>query len=526
MVDQLTPPSPDDTLHELRQLLHTAIYDTGSFSNEEGYWPHTIYHVDLALDELRRRLAGRPLADDELAAVRAAVAAPDAPPETAARLLAALRQWTRPLIETLLTDPLPELRVVALHAGPHPPERWLPALDDPHPLVRRATVALLAGRIRDDAVPDALALVRNALGDPDEAVRRAAMEAAQRYYSGERDDLVAAVAEHDPDPAIRQIALHVLVAASHRHDRRLTPEVHDVLLRALDSPDPARRASGACALRRYGGAEIGHALCARLLVEDDSQVLKCLLEYRGYRVYQPQVIPRLTELLARVTEPPLRVSIARTLAQFDGAAVTLLAPLLDERATRPTAVSSLRWLGNVRGLAPLAGLMAQIGDHRSEYQTRREISEAVREIVRRARWRQPGPPAAETLEALRTQIDALRPPAVRFRGRDVPALPVRETPFATWLLLADGTLLRRSPRAQGPLRAERDPLSRFVALAYGAYRHPELEALVPLPAQEATSLCICDGRGIILRNWRGVEEHPCSHCKGLGWLPHGPAVIS
>lgn len=60
--------------------------------------------------------------------------------------------------------------------------------------------------MRDAAGPDALALVRNALGDPDEAVRRS--------YDGERDALVAAVAEHDPDPARRQIALHVLVAAS------------------------------------------------------------------------------------------------------------------------------------------------------------------------------------------------------------------------------------------------------------------------------------------------------------------------
>lgn len=63
-------------------------------------------------------------------------------------------------------------------------------------------------------MPDALALVRNALGDPDEAVRRAAVMAARRSYDGERDALVAAVAEHDPDPAMRQIALHVLVAAS------------------------------------------------------------------------------------------------------------------------------------------------------------------------------------------------------------------------------------------------------------------------------------------------------------------------
>jgi len=98
----------------------------------------------------------------------------------------------------------------------------------------------------------------------------------------------------------------------------------------------------------------------------------------------------------------------------------------------------------------------------------------------------------------------------------VRALPIRETPFAAWLLLPDGTLLRRPVGVVGPLRREEDPLARFVALAYGAYRYPELEALV-LPPERQPGLCICDGRGLILRNWRGVEENPCSHCQGLGW---------
>lgn len=523
MVDPVALPSPDDNLNELRRLLHTAIYNTDSYTDDEGYWPRTVPYADLAVRELRHRLAGRPPNDGELAAVREAVVAPDAPPAAAGRLLAALREWSRPLIEALLADPLPELRVVALHAGPHPPDRWLPALADPHPLVRRVAVDLLATHARSAAVPDALVLVRSALGDPDESVRRVAMAAARRYYDGERDAIIAAAAEHDPDPAMRQIALHQLVAASHRHDRRLTPEVRDVLLRALASPDPSRRASGACALGRYGGAEIARVLCARLLVEEDSGALACLITYEGYRVNQlgDQVIPRLAELLATVTEPRLRVTIARSLGQFDGAAVTPLAPLLEETATRSTAVQSLRRIGSVRGLAPLASLMAQTGDHH----TRREISAAVREIVRRARWRQPGPPAAETQGALRERIAALQPPEVRFRRRVMRALPVRETPFAAWLVLMDGTLLRRPAGTQGPLRTESDPLARFVALAYGAHRYPELEALVPPPEREATSLCLCDGRGVIPRNWRGVEENPCSHCKGLGWSPHGPAVI-
>lgn len=524
MDNLVTVPSPDDSLNELRRLLHTAIYDTGSYIDEEGYWPRSVSHADLAIRELARRLADRPPAGDEVAAVREAVIAPDAPPAAAGRLLAALQDWAHPLIEALLADPLPELRIVALHARPQPPRRWLPALDDPHPRVRRAAVELLAGHTHDVAVPDSLALMRNALRDPDEAVRRVAAEAARRHYNGERDEIIAAAAEHDPDPEMRQVAFHLLVAASHRHDRRLTPEVRDVLLRALDSPDPERRASGAGALGRYGGAEVARILCARLLVEDDRGALACLIRYEGYSFNQlgDQVIPRLAELLTTVTEPRLRVSIARSLGQFDGAAVTPLAPLLDETATRGVAVQSLRRIGSVRGLAPLASLMTKTGDHSA----RREIGEAVREIVRRARWPRPAPAVEETLAALRERIDALQPPEVRFRRQVARALPVRETPFATWLVLVDGTLLRRSAGTQGPLRAERDPLARFVALSYGAYHYPELEALVPAPEREATSLCMCDGRGIVPRNWRGVEENPCSHCKGLGWLSHGPAISS
>jgi hypothetical protein len=131
---------------------------------------------------------------------------------------------------------------------------------------------------------------------------------------------------------------------------------------------------------------------------------------------------------------------------------------------------SLGRIGSVRGLAPLASLMAQTGDDH----TRREIGEVVREIVRRARWRQPGPPAAEAQEALRERIDALQPPEVPFGRKVVRALPVREATFAAWLLLPDDTLLRRPGGIQGPLRTESDPLARFVVLAYGAYRYPEV----------------------------------------------------
>lgn len=411
MADPATIPSPDGGFDEVRRLLHTALYDTGSDVDDSGYWERTSSHAEAAVGALAERFRARGFGDAELAALREAICAPGAPAAAAGKLLAGLRAWSRPLIEALLDDPLPELRVVALHeaavAPPHepplPPERWLSTLDDRHPLVRRAAIELLAVHARYASVPNARSLLRKALRDPDGSVRRAAMETVWRYHDGERNEIIASIAEHNLDLDLRQTAFDQLVAASHHPDRRLTPTMRDVLLRALDSANSLRRAGGACALGRYGGEAIARALCVRLLVATDNAVLECLIKYEGYGAARlaDQVLPRLAELLATVTEPGLRVTIARSLGQFDGAAVTLLAPRLDETALGHVAVKSLSRIGRVRGLALLASLMAQTG----AYHTRREIRAAIRAIVKRTSWAQPHAPSTETQEVIQRGID-------------------------------------------------------------------------------------------------------------------------
>ena len=151
------------------------------------------------------------------------------------------------------------------HEPPLPPERWLSTLDDRHPLVRRAAIELLAVHARYASVPSARSLLRKALGDPDASVRRAAMETVWRYHNGERNEIIASIAEHNPDLDLRQTTFDQLVAASHHPDRRLTPTMRDVLLRArydVLSHDASRSWAGACG--PYGWYDTGMTQTAEI----------------------------------------------------------------------------------------------------------------------------------------------------------------------------------------------------------------------------------------------------------------------
>ena len=111
-------------------------------------------------------------------------------------------------------------------------------LDDPDPRARRVAIGILAGAPSSEVV----AALHRAAGDPDAAVRSAAIDGLP---PGDPDTLgVLSAAVEDPDPAVRATAARSLAAAPSQAAVGV-PGLREL----LDADDPSARASAAVALR-------------------------------------------------------------------------------------------------------------------------------------------------------------------------------------------------------------------------------------------------------------------------------------
>jgi len=229
-----------------------------------------------------------------------------------------------PLIARL-ADPVPRVRGVAARSlgkigGAKALEPLLPLLDDPDPFVRELAILGLQ-EVPAEGVAKALVAM---LDDPEMGVRSVAVSALGQMESEAAVQALARVAESDPDPHTRGMAVSGLGKAAAGK-----PIAVAALGRLLDDEDLAIRKKSAQALRWVADARAVPGLVDRLGRETDAEVRKGIIQALSEFAGDDRAVDG---LLAGMRDPHwgVRVSSAAALAASD-----------DPRAAR-ALVSGLR----------------------------------------------------------------------------------------------------------------------------------------------------------------------------------------
>lgn len=247
--------------------------------------------------------------------------------EAAAWALATLgdEEAVEPLIARL-ADPVPHVRGVAARSlgkigGAGALEPLLPLLDDPDPFVRELAILGLQ-EVPAEGVAKALVAM---LDDPEMGVRSVAVSALGQMESEAAVQALARVAESDPDPHTRGMAVSGLGKAAAGE-----PIAVAALVRLLDDEELAIRKKSAQALRWVADVRAVPGLVDRLGREADPEVREGIIQALSEFAADDRAVDG---LLAGMRDPHwgVRGASAAALADSDDprAAMALVSGLRD-----------------------------------------------------------------------------------------------------------------------------------------------------------------------------------------------------
>jgi HEAT repeat protein len=325
--------------------------------------------------------------------IRKAVSEPEVPMEAAAHLLAVLGKWTQPMVESMLTEPAPKARQIALltlgafladqYRGAYPvdPALILRALGDEAAVVRETAIVVLC-------LPRVLTKVENlelhfelATLHPEPSVRVAAASALILLNRSSGGEALVRYLEQEQDASARA---KVIIATAQKirgdgihYGRRKIIErsgaaIEQMLVRELNHHDANVRREVAGALERLAAAD---AMLDRAAVETDRDVLLALLHYPGpgYSAIAERSLPVLTRLLETHSDGAIQNEIAWLLGSFGRPAVPVLLSILENfgAAARRGAVIGLGRIGDPVALPAIERELERTeqGFYRSEIET-------------------------------------------------------------------------------------------------------------------------------------------------------------
>ncbi|MDI1449415.1 HEAT repeat domain-containing protein [Polyangium sp. 6x1] len=225
-------------------------------------------------------------------------------------------------------------------------------------LTRHVSSRVRAAALRTSRVvghPDAAALARERLEDPDPEVRGIAVELLANALGEDAHEELCALAARGGDEAVRAASIAALL----RHGGlggmlEGAPRLRDL----LDSEDPAERVTAARVLGLVGQPQLERAV-ARLLADADPAVRKAALSASA-TVAAPKLLPLLCEALA---DHALGKAASNAIVALgDRAIPRLVATLSDPQADATVRLAIPRLLSRIGTSAALAALLDRVDE--------------------------------------------------------------------------------------------------------------------------------------------------------------------